>query len=176
MIDAHRYRADESLRNGLAISVRAARPEDRERISKAFAKLERETVYTRFFSYKSELRPEELARLQTMDFVHDVMLVATIPSNGDETVIASARYVASDDLRTAEVAFVVEEDYQGLGIAGRLMQHLVAIARERGIRELEADVLADNKRMLAVFGRCGLPMRQRRDGGTVHVTLTLEAA
>jgi RimJ/RimL family protein N-acetyltransferase len=173
MIDASRYRVEESLRNGLVITVRAARPDDRERIAKAFAKLKRESVYTRFFSYKDELSPADFARLETMDFVRDVMLVATIPSDADETVIASARYVAAEDLRTAEVAFLVEEDYHGLGIASRLLRHLIAIAREHGIRELEAEVLSGNKAMLAVFGRCGLSLEQRSEGGVTYVTLAL---
>ncbi len=71
------------------------------------------------------------------------------------------------------MAFVVEEDYQGQGIASRLLRHLADIARERGIATFEADVLAENKSMLAVFSRSGLPMRKRLDGGTVHVTLSL---
>ena len=71
------------------------------------------------------------------------------------------------------MAFLVEEDYHGLGIAGRLMGHLAAIARERGIAALEADVLAENRAMLSVFERSRLPMKQRRDGSVIHVTLAL---
>jgi RimJ/RimL family protein N-acetyltransferase len=75
--------------------------------------------------------------------------------------------------RTAEIAFVIEEDYHGLGIAGRLLGHLAEIAGEKGIAAFEADVLAENKAMLAVFARSGLPMQKRRDGGTIHLTLSL---
>lgn len=91
-------------------------------------------------------------------------------------MIGSGRYVVSnpdEKERAAEVAFVVEEDYQGLGIASRLLRHLARIAREQGIAALEADVLAQNKSMLSVFARAGLPMTSRRDGGAVHVTLAL---
>ena len=91
-------------------------------------------------------------------------------------MIGSGRFVGtggSGAARRAEIAFVVEEDYHGLGIAGRLLRHLAEIAREQGIAAFEADVLAENKAMLAVFARCGLPMAKRRDGDTVHVTLSL---
>ena len=178
MSDARRYLYEESLRDGLRVTIRAARPDDRERIAKAFEELDRESVYTRYFSYKNEMSADELASLDKLDFVRDVMLVVTTRRDEDEIVIGSARYVAhdaADGTPAAEVAFVVEEDYQGLGIAGRLLAHLIGIARECGIARFEADVLAGNKAMLAVFARSGLPMRQRREGGVVHIELALPA-
>jgi len=178
MTDARNFAAEHTLRNGLRVTIRAARTEDRARIAKAFQQLERESVYTRFFSYKSELSASELDQINAMDFVRDVMLVVTTAGDDDEIVIASARYVAhdlADGTRAAEVAFTVEEDYQGLGIAGRLLEHLIAIARGCGIDALEADVLAGNRAMLAVFERSGLPMRRERQGGTWHLILSLAA-
>ena len=65
------------------------------------------------------------------------------------------------------------EDYQGRGIAGCLLRHLSRVARASGIATFEADVLADNKAMRAVFERSGWPMRTRREGDAVHVELTL---
>jgi RimJ/RimL family protein N-acetyltransferase len=177
-MDARTFVVEDTLRDGTQVTFRAVRPDDRARIAKAFAGLERESVYTRFFSYKSELSPAELARIDTMDFVRDVMLVATTRRAQDEIVIASARYVAHDDADgrlAAEVAFTVEEDYQGLGIAKRLLAHLVAIARANGVARLVADVLPENKAMLGVFSRSGLPTRQQREDGVVHLTLDLAA-
>ena len=98
------------------------------------------------------------------------------PPPGDETVIAGASYsthVGADGTPSAEIAFMVEEDYRGNSLAGRLLAHLSAIARDRGIARFEADVLAENKAMLVVFERSGLPMRKSRDGGVLHVTLDL---
>ena len=177
MIDARNYRVEEALRNGVQVIIRAARPDDGARIAKAFHALDRESVYTRFFAYRNELSAAELARIEAMDFVREVMLIATVRSADDEIVIGSARYVgqdAADGPRVAEIAFTVEEDYRGLGIAGRLLAHLVAIARESGIDRFEADVLPGNAPMLAVFSRSGLPMRQRREVGVVHVALALK--
>jgi GNAT superfamily N-acetyltransferase len=74
---------------------------------------------------------------------------------------------------TAEVAFIVEEDYHGRGVASRLLRHLAIVARNHGIATFEADVLAENKAMHAVFARTGWAMQSRRDGGALHVTLAL---
>jgi RimJ/RimL family protein N-acetyltransferase len=174
--DARNYRAEDTLRNGIVITIRAVRSDDRERLSNAFAKLERESVYTRFFTYKKALSATELGHIDTMDFVRDVMLVVTTRPDGDEIVIASARYVANDTDEegvSAEVAFTVEEDYQGLGIAGRMLAHLIAIARQGGIARFVADVLPGNKAMLAVFARAGLPLHKRIESGVVNVEIDL---
>jgi GNAT superfamily N-acetyltransferase len=139
--------------------------------------LDRESIYTRFFSYRGELTDAKLDRIMRFDPENEVALVVTTGAGNDEIVIGAGRYIASGSgqgERAAEVAFMVEEDYHGLGIAGRLLRHLAEIAREKGIATFEADVLAKNKSMLVVFARSGLPMRKRHEGDTVHVTLSLK--
>ena len=166
----------ETVRSGLVVTIRAMRPEDRDRIAAAVGTLNRESVYSRLFSHRNELTEAGLSRIMTLDQNRDMALVVTTGSGTEETVIGSGRYAASsaqDAKRTAEVAFVVHEDYRGLGIASRLLAHLAEIARRRGIVAFEADVLAGNKAMLAVFARSGLPMKKRRDGGAVRITLSL---
>ncbi len=175
MMDARNFAVEDTLRNGVVVTIRAVRADDRDRLVKAFGQLDRESIYTRFFTFKHELSATDLAKIGTMDFTRDVLLIATIPVSGDEVVIGSASYVGYGN-RNAEVAFTVEEDYQGLGLAGRLLAHLVAIARGSGIESFEADVLPGNAPMLAVFSRSGLPLRQRRETGVVHLTLDLQQA
>ena len=71
------------------------------------------------------------------------------------------------------MAFTVEENYQGLGIASSLMRHLIGIAREKGLSRLEAYVLPRNLPMLSVFRRSGLPMTLRHEDDAIRVTLSL---
>jgi GNAT superfamily N-acetyltransferase len=169
------FAVSETLRNGLAVTIRALRPDDRERMAAAIGKLDRESIYTRLFSYRNELTEAGLERIMKFDPEHEVALIVTLGAGAGETVIGSGRYVvgAAEGTRSAEVAFVVEEDYHGLGIAGRLLKHLADIARGQGIAALEATVLAGNKAMLVVFARSAMPMRTRKEGGEVHVTLAL---
>ena len=101
--------------------------------------------------------------------MHDVVLVATIESGKQETIVGLGRYARSGP--SAEIAFTVEEDYQGRGIASRLLLELTHIARDNGILRFEADVLADNAPMLDVLHHSGLPMREAEADGVVHVTL-----
>src|SRR5437899_6060131 len=138
------FAVSETLRNGLAVTIRALRPDDRERIAAAIGKLDRESIYTRLFSYRNELTEAGLERIMKFDPEHEVALIVTLGAGADEIVIGSGRYVvgAAEGTRSAEIAFVVEEDYHGLGIAGRLLKHLGGIARAGGIAAFEATVLA----------------------------------
>jgi GNAT superfamily N-acetyltransferase len=175
--DLRNFLVTQVLPNGRAISIRAIQPDDKERMRAAFANLESRSVYMRFFGYKKELTDAELEQATEVDFDQVVALVATIGSGGAEVIIAGARYVrgAGPASSGAEVAFVVEEDYQRQGIASCLLGHLISIARRKGLSYLEADVLASNGSMLAVFARSGLPLRQHQAGGVIHVILSLDA-
>ena len=169
------FSIDDVLRDGTRVTIRAIRRDDKERLLQAFRLLERDSIYTRFFSARNDVSDAELERAVNVDFEREVALVVTKRSEAGEVMIASARYVATDE-RSAEVAFVVEEDYQGRGIASRLLAHLAAVALSRRIDRFEADVLAQNAPMLAVFKRCGFALKQHREGGVIHLTLSLASA
>jgi GNAT superfamily N-acetyltransferase len=176
MDHARDYSLSDLLKDGTRVTIRAIRPDDRNRLLEAFRLLEKDSIYSRFFGNRNDLSDAEIDRAVNVDFMREVALVVTTETVRGETIIASGRYIAIDGTnteRSAEVAFVVEEDYRGRGIASRLLAHLAALAREQNLTQFEADVLSRNSPMLAVFRRCGLPMRQRRDGGVIHVALEL---
>ena len=161
-----------TLKNGTVVTLRRLRTDDRARMAQAVRGLDAQTIYTRLFSHRKELTEAGLDRLMRVDDEGEVVLVATTGTGADEAIVGGGRYVVSGEGR-AEVAFTVEEDYHGQGIAGRLFATLADVARGRGIAVFEADVLAENPSMLRVFERTGLPLRKRNEGGTVHLELTL---
>lgn len=178
MIDAATFDENEKLKNGTVVKVRAVRADDKHRIVEAFRNLEPESIYTRYFQHKKGLSDAELKGATEVDFDNVVALAVTVGEGEEETIIAGARYICYGDAgepRRAEVAFTVEEDYHRQGIASRLLRHLAAIGREKGVSLFEAEVLAGNKGMLAVFSRSGLPMSKSFESGTVHITLDLTA-
>ena len=176
MIDARSYSVEETLKNGTAVRIRGVRADDKKKISEAFRNLETESIYKRFFQYKKALTDKELKAATEVDFENEVALMVTIGEKETETIIGAGRYVAFDAAgaqRSAEVAFTVEEDYQGLGIASLTLRHLAGIAKEKGVAQFDAEVLQENRGMLAVFKRSGFPIKQETAEGVVHVTLSL---
>ena len=176
MTDVRSYSVEETLKNGAAVMIRGVRVDDKKRISEAFRKLESESIHKRFFQYKKALSDEELKAATEVDFENVVALMVTTGEEGAETIIGAGRYVAFDTAgaqRSAELAFMVGEDYQGLGIASLTLRHLAGIAKAKGIAQFHAEVLQENRGMLAVFKRSGFPMKQESAEGVVHVTMSL---
>jgi len=176
MVDARKYYATESLTDGTVVCIRSIRQHDREGILDAFEALDPEAVYRRFFTPKKHLTDAELKNLTNVDFNQTVALVATVAGESGETLVGGGRYVAetAESPHRAEIAFLVSKAYRGRGIGSLLLRHLTRIAKEAGLSELEADVLAENAPMLAVFQRTGMLVRQRREGSAVHVVLSLK--
>ena len=177
MIDARNYSAQETLKNGLQVTIRAIRPEDRDALLAAIKELEERTVYLRFFGPKNEFSQRELTEATEVDFVRTVALVTCLQDSAGEKIIGAGRYIAfgsADPPDRAEVAFTVEEDYHGLGIAGKMLRHLAVIAKQKGVAQFHAEVLPQNKGMLAVFTRSGFPVKQEFEEGLAHVILSLE--
>src|SRR5512139_2886980 len=118
MMDARNYSVRETLRNGLQVTIRAIRPDDGDALLAAFKGLDKRTIHLRFFGPKKELSERELTAATDVDFVRTVALVTCVQDGPAGKIIGAGRYVAvgnADPPDKAEVAFTVEEDYQGLG-------------------------------------------------------------
>ena len=166
------YSAEETLRDGRRVEIRALKPADRVGLLEAVAHMSEEARYRRFFAPKRSFSEKEIDFYLNVDFVSHVALVAVVDEAAGPVIAGGGRYIVAEPGR-AEIAFGVDDAHQGQGIASALMRHLVVIARDAGMKALIAEVLTENAPMLKVFARCGLPMTTRREGGVVHVTLGL---
>ena len=170
--EASAYRAVETLRDSRRITVRAIQPHDKDAMLEAFGRVGDESRYRRFFSAKRFLTDREIDFFVDVDFADHVALVAELEENGRQVIIGGGRYVVCAP-RSAEVAFMVSDPYQGLGIGSLLMRHLVACARSAGLEMLVAEVLPENSAMLKVFERAGLAVKTRREAGVLHLDMRL---
>jgi GNAT superfamily N-acetyltransferase len=171
------YLVRETLKDGEKVTVRAIRPDDAARILDAFGRLDRDSIYRRFFSPKKELSDAELKQLTEVDFKQVTALVVTTQAGDVEALLGGGRYAAEagHPPQGAELAFLTAADYRGRGIASLLLRHLALLAQAAGLSRFVADVLADNEPMLNVFRRSGLALTQGREGNVIHVTLALGA-
>ena len=176
MTDVRNYHAEDELKDGRPVTIRAMRAADLADVLAAFRALDEEAIYTRFFTYKKALSDTELKQITDVDFDRVVALIITTNTDGLETLVGGGRYVSGDEpgpARSAELAFLTGNDYRRRGVASLILKHLIRIGREAGLSKFEADVLAQNQAMLSVFRKSGLPISTRADGGVQHVTLDL---
>ena len=174
--DIANYTVVEKLRDRRTATIRSIRPGDKEILREAFRGLEANSIYLRFFGPRKELTDRELVQATEIDFIRTVALVACVQEGAEEKVIGGGRYFVlegSDHPSAAEIAFLVEEDYHGQGLASILLKHLLLIGRKQGISRFEADVLHGNKKMLRVFERAGLRVVTKASSDSIHVTMFL---
>jgi GNAT superfamily N-acetyltransferase len=176
-LDPRHYQVDVILRDGGMVHIRAIRSDDKQRLLDGFHQLSDRSISFRFLRPKRELTKKELSYFTEIDFIHHVALVATLPDNEDKPIIGVGRYIVLDTplgAQRAEVAFTVVDEHQGRGIATLLLEHLVLIARDRGISTFEANVLVENHPMLEVFEQSGFQVRQSViEPGVVRVSFSI---
>ncbi len=150
-LEKYDWRVD--LKNGMTAFIRPLYPADEFDYRTFFYSLKEETIYRRFF-YKIRLFSHEVAQQQwaEVDYHDNMTLIGRVQKAGHYEVMAIGSY-SREDNGYAEVAFVVHDDFHGLGIAGHMLGFLEQIARENGFIGFVATVMQDNKAMLAVFAK-----------------------
>jgi GNAT superfamily N-acetyltransferase len=154
------------------VAIRSIRPDDASGLRALHARLSDETIRNRFFGPHRFLPEDEVRRFTSPVAGRDVALVATAAD--DIVGVGRSIRLAGRDL--AEVAFVVEDDYQGRGIGSALLTLLAHIAWDDGIRRFVADTFVTNQAMLGVFlhtPRAVAVTATRRDGAVVHLVMSL---
>ncbi|MFF1544845.1 GNAT family N-acetyltransferase [Streptomyces sp. NPDC058291] len=172
------WEADVVLRDGGTARIRPITVDDAERLVSFYEQVSDESKYYRFFAPYPRLSAKDVHRFTHHDFVDRVGLAATV---GGE-FIATVRYdrigadgmAASAPADEAEVAFLVQDAHQGRGVASALLEHIAAVARERGIRRFAAEVLPANTKMIKVFTDAGYTQKRSFEDGVVHLEFGLE--
>lgn len=180
------WEADVVLRDGGTALIRPITPDDAGRLVEFYERVSDQSKYYRFFAPYPRLSDRDVHRFTHHDYVDRVGLAAIV---GGE-FIATVRYDRIDDdgravagsgekgekakSAQAEVAFLVRDDQQGRGVASALLEHIAAVARERGIERFIAEVLPANNKMIKVFTDAGYSQHRSFEDGSVHLTLDLE--
>ncbi|WP_030206075.1 bifunctional GNAT family N-acetyltransferase/acetate--CoA ligase family protein [Streptomyces sp. NRRL S-87] len=172
------WEADVVLRDGGTARIRPITTEDAGRLVSFYEQVSDESKYYRFFAPYPRLSDRDVHRFTHHDYVDRVGLAATV---GDD-FIGTVRFdrtgpdgrPASAPADEAEVAFLVQDAHQGRGVASTLLEHIGAVARERGIRRFRAEVLPANSKMIKVFTDAGYQQKRSFEDGAVHLTLDLE--
>ncbi len=163
------WEADVVLRDGTVAHLRPIRPDDDDGLRRFHAAQSDESIYLRFFAPLKMLSDSDVFRFTNVDHVDRVALVVTMR----EEIIGIGRYDRIDP-RSAEVAFNISDHYQGKGIGSVLLEHLAAIAQEFGIARFTAEVLPQNRKMLAVFSDAGYDVKRHIEDGVVEVGFDIE--
>ncbi|MFH1138239.1 MAG: GNAT family N-acetyltransferase [Pseudomonadota bacterium] len=161
-----------TFKNGVRLRFRAIRPSDEEEMRRLFYRFSDEAVYYRYFTRIKAMPHSRMQEYVNVDYRRCMSIVGLVGEPGAGHIVAEARYVQLPEGSYADVAFVVDEEYQGLGIATYMIKMMTQNARDKGILGFTADVLATNKSMMKVFERCGYPVKASLEGGAYHLVIS----
>ena len=149
------YETEAILRDGARVLLRPIRLDDTDRWLAFVRRLSLRSLYLRFHNLP-KLNEQDAIRYCTVDYSNTFAVVAEIRKGAVREIVAIGRYYLLPNKRSAEVAFAIEDRYQGRGIGTKLVESLANVAREKKINMFEADVMAENKEMLNGVSRLWL--------------------
>ena len=163
-----------SFKNNVTVCFRPIKPSDEEQMRRLFYRFSDEAIYYRYFSSVQTMPHAKMQAYVNVDWATIMSIVGLVGRPGQEKIIAEGRYLLDDRGEWAEVAFVVDEAYQSLGICSYLFSMLVRLARQRGLKGFYADVLASNVGMVKIFKRSGLKVDAQLDQKYYSITIALD--
>jgi acetyltransferase len=172
------YVSSWTMKDGNQVTIRPIRPEDEPLIAKFHETLSDRSVYLRYFcslSLSRRVEHERLLRICFGDYDREMALVAerTEPGTGERRILGVGRMNKLHTRNEAEVAALVSDQYQKMGLGHELLRRVVQIARDEKVSVVSAEMLPDNIAMQAVFRRLGFNIRADEDLTSLRATLEL---
>jgi acetyltransferase len=168
------YSAPFRLRDGREVLVRPIGPEDEPLLVALHARHSEHTIRMRFFGLVKALTPDSLIRLCRLDPERALALVAELREGDSRQLLGVSRFHLDPETGVAEFALVVGDPWQRLGLGRHLLERLIAIARERGVKRLVGEVLTENGPMLELTRRLGFTPAPTDDDRVVGLSLELQ--
>jgi acetyltransferase len=141
-----RYVTRFELRDGRQVLLRPIRPSDEPLMDELFKTFSEETVMYRFFGVIREMSHRELVRYCSVDQEKEVAIVAEVDDNGQKRLIGVVRLAIEPDGKTGEIAFVVGDPWQNLGLGSRMVDYLIEVGKAKKLDTIYALMLRENYR------------------------------
>jgi len=158
-----------TLKNNLRVLFRPVKPTDETAMKDLFYSFSEDTIYHRFFGVLKSMPHSRLQHFVNVDYDDRMGIAAVVGEPGSEQMVALATYDLEKSTNMAEVAIVVHDDWQNLGLGTELLRYLARVARQHGIGGFTAEVLADNPRAMKILHKTGYPIESKMIDGTYQV-------
>ena len=156
----------------LNILLRPVKIGDEPLMKDFFYSLSADSMYRRFMSARMDMPHERLQKFGLVDYASSMMILAIIEGKEKEIIAGIGQYGLNRDVLTAEVALVVNDEYQSVGVGHELLAYLTHLAKKRGILAFTAEVLVENKPMINLFESMEFDIKKIREEGVYEMRLT----
>jgi len=161
-----------TTKTGLEIFLRPVKISDEPLLKDFFYSLSDQSLYRRFLSMRTDKPHERLQEFVIIDYTKELVILAILHEHkAKEEIIGVGQYAINENTHTAEVAFVVRDDYQNQGIGKELLTYLTQLAMRQGLLGFTAEVLFENQPMLHLFEKMGFDIERRSSAGVYELKL-----
>ena len=162
-----------SLKNGQEVLLRPIKPEDEPMWLEMFQSFSEEAIRYRFFQILKDTPHEVRVRYCNIDYDREIAIIAELTENGRRKILGVTRLSIESDGKSGEMAFIVTDYWQGLGLGTKMVDYVLDIAKEKGVEKVYAIMLRDNYRALSLTKKMGFNLEYLNDG-TVKGILDLK--
>lgn len=161
------------MRDGRTVLLRPIKPEDEPLWLEMFRNFSEESIRYRFFQIIKDTPHEVRVRYCNIDYDREIAIVAELDENGQRRILGVSRVSLEPDRRTGEIAFIVADPWQGLGLGTKMVDYTIEVCKDMGVETLYAIMLPDNYRAINLTRKMGFTLKYQEDG-TVKGTLNLK--
>jgi acyl-CoA hydrolase/GNAT superfamily N-acetyltransferase len=167
-----------TARTGEPLLLRPVKISDEPLLKEFFYSLSDQSIYRRFISMRTDMPHERLQEFVVIDHTKEMMILTVkVSEHGErEEIVGVGQYGIDETTHTAEVAFVVRDDYQNKGVGTELLTYLTFLAKKQGLLGFTAEVLVENKQMLHLFEKMGFDLDKRSSAEVYELRMTFRGA
>jgi len=158
--------------SGLEVFIRPVKISDESLLKDFFYSLSDASLQRRFISERKDMPHERLQDFVVIDYTSEIILLVFTLKDGVEQLVGLGQYAIIGSTHTADVAFVVRDDHQELGIGRELLKYLTLLAKKQGLLGFTADVLISNARMMRLFESMGFDVQKHISDGMYEMKMT----
>ncbi len=161
------------MRDGRTVLLRPIKPEDEPLWLEMFRSFSEESIRFRFFQIIKDTPHEVRVRYCNIDYDREIAIVAELTENGQRKILGVVRVSLEPDRKSGEIAFIVADAWQGLGLGTKMVDYTIEICKDMGVETLYAIMLLDNHRAIDLTKKMGFTLKYQEDG-TVKGILNLK--
>ncbi len=154
------------------ILLRPVKISDEPLLKDFFYALSDDSMYRRFISTRTDMPHNRLQQFVAIDYTKEMIILAITGKEEKEMIIGMAQYLIDTTRHTAEVAFVVRDDYQNHGIGTELLSYITYIAKKNGLHGFTAALLMENKHMLHLLENAGFNIEKKSESGMYELKMS----
>jgi acyl-CoA hydrolase/RimJ/RimL family protein N-acetyltransferase len=160
-----------TTRDGVQIFLRPVKISDEPLLKDLFYSLSDRSTYRRFISARKDMPHERLQEFVVIDHTKEMIILAVSREGEKEEILGMGQYFIDNTAHTADIAFVVKDDWQNKGIGAELISYLTYLAKGQGLLGFTAEVLVGNVPMLRLFEKMGFDIERKASEGIYELKM-----